>query len=708
MTASQTNTASSHFDQPDQSSLSEEKIRFADSYQTSVNAGTYTITATLTPPEELSAVVLAKPDDKNIKKSVKVHISGPRYSLSPDDIHSVFPPENGLGDYNNVLPHVVLNRPTLPWERLIASKTEDKSKNDILEKIPFLALLLFTEAEELDGAVTPPQVMSLAELSYVLEPGEKSADQVTIIQVNAELLKHLLPTGSELRLLAHGREVFQSPSSQNSKEPSSGLTTDSSQTAEGSRPRAVVIASRLPASGQQHIAHLVMLENRYTWHQGLDEGSGDWLFNSASQPNDQPVRLVCLKSWQFTCEGNKPTLKGRLLDESFSLDWLCVPKTGADAFEKLRRMGYTALPYHLRSGDYAYTLYHGPLVPPAAAQIAMENAPESLKADQPAPVSAESLVRIFKIQAPELKNQHIFDISLAAAWQLGQLLLLRDQTVAMAYFTWRRHDAQLRARENSWRHDAHLHLGDNAQIGLEPMPTVVKDWFQQYLALYNIPFNNLVPDDRMVPENSLRVFSLHTPWMESLLAGALSLGRASDSERQLETTYRQNIFTADQQLQSGFLLRSPVVDEHLDLQVEAISKPLQSSTERKMGDVSQIRLERLGPGLLLGLYASSFAELKFSLPPIGLLFGFEENEKNDSFSFSKILRDQTPSVKLEISFKEQISTLTRGGAVIDIESLGRSIADQIGISSPMPPGLFSYHLCEGTESVKFDLGQSES
>lgn len=678
-----------------QPSASEENIRFADSYQTSVNAGTYTITATLRAPEDLKDADLADP----ITNSVKVHISGPRYSLSPDEIHAVFPPENGSGDYNNVLPHVVLNRPTLPWERLLEKKinkqekdkTEaEKKRDNDLEQIPFLALLLFTEAEELAGAVTPPQVVSLAELGYDLEPGEKGTDPVTVIQVNADLLTYLLPTGNELRLLAHGRELFQSSNDQ-----SSNQKTDTSQSVESRRPLAVVIASRLPASDQRHIAHLVMLENRYTWH----EGSTDWQFNLAGQPNG-PVRLVCLKSWQFTCAGNQPTLEGRLLDEAFTVDWLCVPKTGTDAFEKLRRMGYAALPYHLRSGDRAYTLYHGPLVATPSAQTAAADTSQSLESDPLVPASAESLVRI-------VENHKIFDVSLAAAWRLGQLLMLRDQAVAMTYFTWRRHDAQRRARANLWQQDGHLHLGDNARIGLEPMPAVVQDWLQQCLALHNIPFNYLVPDGRMVPENSLRVFSLHKPWMACLVAGALAVGRSSDADRRLETDYRKTIFTADQQTWSGFLLRSPAVDEHLDLQVKAIQGEV---------EIDKIRLERLGPGLLLGIYADSFSELRFSLPPLGLFFGFQENGNNKVFPFSKPLRNPPSTSQpknppptgqlLEVPMKENLAILPRGGAVIDTKALSENIKNKIDNPSPiMTSGLFAYYMCEGTESVIFNISK---
>src|SRR5690242_2749565 len=44
-------------------------------------------------------------------------ISGERFSLAPQAIHAVFPPDGSVGKHANVLPHIILERSTLPWER---------------------------------------------------------------------------------------------------------------------------------------------------------------------------------------------------------------------------------------------------------------------------------------------------------------------------------------------------------------------------------------------------------------------------------------------------------------------------------------------------------------------------------------------------------------------------------------------------------------
>ena len=59
-------------------------------------------------------------------------LPGSSFSLPPACIHSVFPPEGSLGDHSEVLPQIILNRSTLPWER---------SAKDGDGDTPWLALL---------------------------------------------------------------------------------------------------------------------------------------------------------------------------------------------------------------------------------------------------------------------------------------------------------------------------------------------------------------------------------------------------------------------------------------------------------------------------------------------------------------------------------------------------------------------------------------
>lgn len=638
-------------------------IKFIDYFQTPLNVGTYEIEATLNAPEGLAPEVTTR---------AFFHIAGPRYFLSPSDVHSVFPSENGEGDYNNILPHVVLNRRSLPWERLVDKKTNksgDQAKNARLEQLPFLVLLVFTEDEEARGDVTEPTAMTLDDLGYSLEPGEKPGDKVNVIDVNLTLLNAILPTAEELRLLAHAREQTET----------GGIEHQ----------RAVVIANRLPVSNKRHIAHLVMLENRFRYNPDADPP--DFEFETSTT---ETVRLVSLKSWQFNCTGDKPSLRERFRGEAFTFEVFCVPrpKNGDTSFESIRAMSYAALPYYLRWGDRAHTLYHGPLV--ASAQRS-SNVPDDV------PASADALVRL-------LEKESIFDLSLAAAWQLGRLLLLRDQSIAMAYFSWRRRHAQLCARETCWEEDGHLHSEDDHRTGLSAMPEAVRNWCRERLQLRGIPFEYLVPDARMLPEHALRLFRIHDGWMQCLLSGALSLGRSGVIDSRLEAEYRSILFAEDVHGRSGFLLRSPAVEEHPDLQVTAFASD--------GSPLSEVRFESIGPGLLLGLFSGAIAKLLFSLPPIGLHFGLKESgpkrkpdskepvsrELSNRLSYTKELRSEDGSESKrsleDIAMRPVPNDMELWGSVVDVSKLSLRMEETLGA---MTPGRFAFQMCEGVESVEF-------
>ena len=70
---------------------------------------------------------------------MKFAVSGPRFSLDPALIQSQFPPPKSIGEYYNILPHIILNRTTLPWERTI----DNSPPSETNQPQSGLALLLF-------------------------------------------------------------------------------------------------------------------------------------------------------------------------------------------------------------------------------------------------------------------------------------------------------------------------------------------------------------------------------------------------------------------------------------------------------------------------------------------------------------------------------------------------------------------------------------
>ena len=135
---------------------SDNKIEFIQYHQPGVLDGTYTITM-----EQVVTVDGLAVAGSPFRLSKRLAVRGARFRLQPQDVHSLFPPAGSLGDHANTLPHIILNRSTLPWERLAwPLQAGDTDAEKVAKRaIPWLALLLFDQDE-----VPTPQVITLAAL----------------------------------------------------------------------------------------------------------------------------------------------------------------------------------------------------------------------------------------------------------------------------------------------------------------------------------------------------------------------------------------------------------------------------------------------------------------------------------------------------------------------------------------------------------------
>jgi hypothetical protein len=57
------------------------------------------------------------------------------------------------------------------------------------------------------------------------------------------------------------------------------------------------------------------------------------------------------------------------------------------------------------------------------------------------------------------------------------------------------------------------------------VPAPIVDWLGRLHTLLGVPFGYLVPDEQMLPPESIRFFRLDAAWVEALIDGAFSLGR---------------------------------------------------------------------------------------------------------------------------------------------------------------------------------------
>jgi hypothetical protein len=178
-----------------------------------------------------------------------------------------------------------------------------------------------------------------------------------------------------------------------------------------------------------------------------------------------------------------------------------------------------------------------------------------------------------------------------------------------------------------------------------PMPDQTRAWLGRLTLLHGVPFHYLVPDERMLPAESLRFFYVDPQWMGALLGGALSIGPPAEVRTFLNKVmagnYAKDLITeartarlrqrkADAGLAelappsaeelfkfSGFLLRSEIVAGWRGLTVTAYSTP---DGRKGDGALVTLRLERLARDTLFGLFTDHLRSLEIIQPLEGLHF----------------------------------------------------------------------------------------
>jgi hypothetical protein len=379
-------------------------------------------------------------------------VDAPRFTLNPAEIDSVYPPVNEIGRFDNALPHVVFTRRTLPWERTLDGMPPKLGR----AFPPWMGLLLLEEDEllildetgqetgrshqvkSLPVACTDQDSLLFARDESVLVPdlgqsgpGDKADPESRIrsqkwekekfqyqnesclaIDLPAELFKAVAPRTDDLAYLAHARQVDTSDKEVLGINDKGWFS--------------LVIGNRVPRADQSHCALLVSLE-----------GCQDRLKEGWKPADGQFVRLAVLCSWKFTCKGsndfkarmNQLNIGGPKTNESGDSKlvpdaWLHLPNEEYDdnslavknIINGAYARGYTVFNHVMRQGEKTVSWYRGPLVPlnydkPAQVQEPVANADELLRYDP---------------------DTGLFELTYAAAWQLGRLLALQNQGFALA------------------------------------------------------------------------------------------------------------------------------------------------------------------------------------------------------------------------------------------------------------------------------------
>jgi hypothetical protein len=447
------------------------------------------------------------PDHSLVLSSTqKFNVVAPRYSLPSGEIHSIYPPQ-GHADHLDILPHVVVTDPLLPWER-IGSPSENSHPSPPDEeqrnRVPWLALLTFTQDEVRlptaqlagDGRTFPSdQVQSTtmainmtindlwnAKAGTVVTPisqndidkpdGTTKADFVFV--PSALFTSHVstcdpktgLPVPGQIKpdvdrykYLSHVRRIN-----------TAGMAVAG---VEDNGIFGVIVSHRVGPLGitqpQTVVCHLVSIE-------GVEE----FLTLPISA---QYVGLCSLYSWSYQClpsdsvnfyDGLRSIGRGadvlRVSPSTYQPLITSADSTKQRVGQRLRD-GFTMSRYRVQTAETTAAIWHGPFVP---TTVAYPLAEKSIWTSQ------SNFSTDLQILDKEIG---ILDITYSTAWQLGKTLAIQDQSFASAYsrlrstihdMAWQSAKAEVLGNRHITTLDVLPRLADNVRL-LETLHTITSE-----------------------------------------------------------------------------------------------------------------------------------------------------------------------------------------------------------------------------------------
>ncbi len=374
--------------------------------------------------------------------------------------------------------------------------------------------------------------------------------------------------------------------------------------------RSVLIANRLPTPEKNNSVHLIV----------LDKENKEGMYTS-------------LYNWNFTCEAAKNNFQNMVRNLNTGLLHLPdvqLPEDETDKdkikqvkqFNKCLQQGFVPLPHFLRTGQRVISWYRGPLTPFDVDVFDKKTAFKLRYIN-----NSDQLLRQFT-------TSKRLDVTYATAWELGRWLTLEQKEVANALYNWKKRfaltekqkirKAKLEKKRNKEAKDfAGIHkvvskvVSSNDSVS-QALPEAVEDWLIELVKLRHIPYANLIPDEHLLPQESMRFFHIDEGWLWALIDGALSIGR--------QPTAKTNPPIVVEELYlMGCIIRSETIPSFPDMIVTANGKEL--PLEKRL----------LGRDILLCVFRSTanLKSVEFFLKPQGTHFGIDPKQKTNADSEQK-------------------------------------------------------------------------
>ncbi len=215
--------------------------------------------------------------------------------------------------------------------------------------------------------------------------------------------------------------------------------------------------------------------------------------------------------------------------------------------------------------------------------------------------------------------------------------------------------------------------------------------------LKDVPFSYLVPDEKLLPPESIRFFYLDENWLDAFTDGAMSIGRVAEADALIDNgsfgfvasaatqrlsrsrflhmhpnhRRRRDALPVSGKARTGFILRSELVGKWRGL--EAFGYNGETLLEI-------LRMDALANDILLCIFDGELTKFVISEPKTGLRFGVADNENE---LVLKSVKEEDFGVPIEKA-RVDVRQFTGAGGKIDVVGLAKRMGEllQTDVRSP--------------------------
>ncbi|WP_183573684.1 hypothetical protein HDF18_08050 [Mucilaginibacter sp. X5P1] len=269
----------------------------------------------------------------------------------------------------------------------------------------------------------------------------------------------------------------------------------------------------------------------------------------------------------------------------------------------------------------------------------------------------------------------------------------------------------------------------------------IETWFSRLRLFYGMPFNYIVPDERMLPTESLRFFQVDNNWMDVLIDGAFSIGSSKpmssnsqlaahiaafrESAKQKMSSIRATILskatgpaaekakkyleeyrTSESNNLSGFFLRSMVITGWPGIQVHGFSDAAAQNSIRIL------RMEKLSSSLLFVIFEGVVQSVIFEEPSEGVHFGVTPDTIPPTTELRYAQTGDGVTSGTVITGEENYPVPMRGTSTLNVlraNTFAQQLINQPTVWPPNTPppypaftaAQFALELVQGVQSVQF-------